>query len=236
MAVEIPGAPALPQVRREPVVETVVAPTPRPLTPPSPRAQGLPRQLPGGTLPVAPDILQTTRVVPQVIEVEPVVEVEPVIEIEVEAEVVRPRPEDIAAAAVIREPNDTIAADLAAVGTATDNGAALPGLLGPAAIVAEAEAGTDTGVTAAPVGTVPLAAGTNLLSRYLRDNGFAFTGTVLGPVSVGVFTSPLFTTPVVVALGQTLPDTEIVLTDLRGQQAEFSLDDATQVLTLDLRR
>jgi hypothetical protein len=40
----------------------------------------------------------------------------------------------------------------------------------------------------------------------------------------------------VVALGQTLPDSEIVLTDLRGQQAELTLGDTSRILVLDLRR
>jgi len=82
----------------------------------------------------------------------------------------------------------------------------------------------------------PLAAGATALSRYLRDNNFSFTGSVLGPVSVGVFRSAINSTPIVISLGQTLPDTEIVLTDLKGQQAELTLDDTTQTLTLDLRR
>ncbi len=70
----------------------------------------------------------------------------------------------------------------------------------------------------------------------MRDENFSFTGSVLGPVSVGVFRSDLDNVPLVVALGQTLPDTDIVLTDLRGQQAELRLGDITQILTLDIRR
>ena len=86
------------------------------------------------------------------------------------------------------------------------------------------------------VGEAPLAAGTNRLTRYLRDKGYTFTGSVLGPVSVGVFRANDDPTPHVVALGQTLPNTEIVLTDLRGQQAELTLDDLSQILILDIRR
>jgi hypothetical protein len=82
----------------------------------------------------------------------------------------------------------------------------------------------------------PLAAGTSSLSRYLRDNNVRFTGSVIGPVSVGVFRSSLTAAPVVISLGQTLPDTSIVLTDLRGQQAELTLGEDTQTLTLELRR
>ncbi len=82
----------------------------------------------------------------------------------------------------------------------------------------------------------PLAAGTDQLARYLRDNGYRFTGSVLGPVSVGVFRSNAEAVPQVVALGQTLPNTDIVLTDLRGEQAELTLGDLSQILILDLRR
>jgi hypothetical protein len=97
--------------------------------------------------------------------------------------------------------------------------------------------GIETTVTdAATIGDAPLAAGTNRLARYLRDNGYSFTGSVLGPVSVGVFRSNGDPVPQVVALGQTLPNTEIVLTDLRGQQAELMLDDLRQTLILDIRR
>lgn len=82
----------------------------------------------------------------------------------------------------------------------------------------------------------PLVAGATPLSRYLRDNDVTFTGMVLGPVSQGVFRSATDPRAVVVGLGQNLPETEITLTDLRGQQAEFTLADASQFLTLDLRR
>jgi hypothetical protein len=89
---------------------------------------------------------------------------------------------------------------------------------------------------ARPGGQPPLAAGTSTLSRYLRDNNVRFTGSVIGPVSVGVFRSSLTSAPVVISLGQALPDTSIVLTDLRGQQAELTLGDSKQTLTLELRR
>ena len=82
----------------------------------------------------------------------------------------------------------------------------------------------------------PLAAGTSDLSRFLRNNNVRFTGSVIGPVSVGVFRSAQTPAPIVISLGQTLPDTSIVLTDLRGQQAELMLGDNTQILTLELRR
>jgi hypothetical protein len=102
-----------------------------------------------------------------------------------------------------------------------------PELIGPGRPATAAEASGPA---------VPLAVGADLLSRYLRDNNVSFTGTVLGPLSVGVFRSNLYGSPVVLTLGQTLPDTDILLTDLRGYEARFSLGDRTQTLALDLRR
>ncbi len=87
-----------------------------------------------------------------------------------------------------------------------------------------------------PSDSDPLVAGITPLSRYLRDYDVTFTGMVLGPISQGVFHSNASPRPVVVGIGQQLPETEITLTDLRGQQAEFTLADASQFLTLDLRR
>ena len=84
--------------------------------------------------------------------------------------------------------------------------------------------------------SLPLAVGADPLSRYLRDNDVRFTGTVLGPLSVGVFRSNLYGSPVVLTLGQPLPETDIILSDLRGYEARFSLGDSTQTLSLDLRR
>ena len=91
-------------------------------------------------------------------------------------------------------------------------------------------------VPAAGVPDRPLVSGADSLSRYLRDRNVSFTGSVLGSVGVGVFRLAGQDTPLVLALGQTLPETEIVLTDLRGQAAEFTLGDTTHVLNLDLRR
>ena len=85
-------------------------------------------------------------------------------------------------------------------------------------------------------GETPLAAGSTSLSLYLRDQEVTFTGAVLGPVSVGIFRSADVATPFLVPLGQTLPNTDIVLTDLSGQSAQLSQNDDTQLLMLNLRR
>lgn len=91
-----------------------------------------------------------------------------------------------------------------------------------------------------PVATLqvvpPLSAGANPLARYLRDQNVTFTGSVLGPIGVGVFRSNLTLAPVVVALGQPLPDTDIVLKGLRGQEAVFSQGNHSETLVLNLRR
>lgn len=74
------------------------------------------------------------------------------------------------------------------------------------------------------------------LQTFLVDREVAFTGSVLGNVAVGVFRVGGYTSPVVLSLGQTLLDTEIVLTDVGSQSAEFTLGDLTHVLTLELGR
>jgi hypothetical protein len=51
-----------------------------------------------------------------------------------------------------------------------------------------------------------------------------------------VFHTSLTSAAIVISLGQSLPDTSIVLTDLRGQQAELTLGEASQILTMELRR
>ena len=82
----------------------------------------------------------------------------------------------------------------------------------------------------------PIAAGLSGLSRYLRDNDVRFTGSVIGPVGVGIFRSTTSQAPYVITLGQTIPNTDIVLTSLQGKQAQFTQGQEIQSLTLDLRR
>ena len=189
--------------------QPVNAPAPRPLAPPAPRADGLPRQLPGGApLASTPDILREARTVPEI------------------------SAGDLGAVASVREPGALAASGFAPVGISTDAAAgdAPLDVLGPMARVEPAAPVADQ------VSAAPLAAGVDPLSRYLRDNNVVFTGSVRGPVQVGVFRSAGSQTPLVVSLGQNLPDTDIVLTDLTGMKAEFTQADITQVLSLDLRR
>ena len=184
----------------------VRAPAPRAVAPATASVSNLPRPLPSGTLPTTPEILRDARS---------------------QASTTTPTLPDVGTLAALRVPEENQPLGLtAADGEIPTDGVVTPELIGP-----------NRPQTAAPSGpAVPLAVGADLLSRYLRDNNVKFTGTVLGPLSVGVFRSNIYGTPVVLTLGQTLPDTDILLTDLRGYEARFSLGDRTQTLALDLRR
>lgn len=185
----------------------VAAPAPRAVAPASVRGSQLPRPLPSGTLAAVPDILRDSRSVPT-----------------------RPAgPQDLGTVAAVRVPADAEAAELPfAQAEAEVAAASSPEPIGPLHYQRAAAAASGN--------NLPLAIGADSLSRYLRDNNVQFTGQVLGPLSVGVFRSNLYPQPVVVLLGQTLPETDILLSDLRGYEAKFSLGDNTQVLSLDTRR
>ena len=134
-------------------------------------------------------------------------------------------PTDLGGVAAVREPAADTQTDLDPVGVPDD------------APIADADVEPLGPMVRAPQAPDrPMESGVDALSRYLRDNNVVFTGSVLGPVSVGVFRTADAPMPLVVTLGQTLPNTEIVLTDLTGLKAEFTLADSTQVLSLDLRR
>ncbi len=190
--------------------EAVKAPAPRPLAPPAPRTTALPRALPQGSLPVAPRILDTRRTR-------------------------TPQPPDLAAIAAIRVPDAPKEEALASVTASVAASVAAP------ASSARSAANSGEDAVAGPaleplalakqnaLGGAPLFAGTNELSRYLRDNDVTFTGTVAGPVGVGVFRFA-DSGPVVVALGATLPDTDIVLSNLSGTKAEFTQGTLSQTL------
>ncbi len=196
------------------------APAPRALAPASGGVGELPRPLPSGTLPITPDILRDARTTPP-------------------AQAPNQAETPVAA---IAEPTETAAADLPQVGEQPAGDVAPPvEVLGPGQ-PSEPEEPAEPEVVLTPttpptnVQSLPLVAGIDTLSRYLRDNDVRFTGTALGPLSVGVFRANHLDQPVVLTLGQSLPDTDIVLADLRGYEAKFSLGDSTQVLSLDLRR
>jgi hypothetical protein len=223
VAVEVPvpaGPPPAP-VRQ-------AAPTPRAITPSAPSAT-LNRDLPSGAvLASAPDLLRQPRVgtVADRVDLPAITAIAvPDPEPAVIAPPSAPRP---VAPVVDLEPVGPFAAQE----PADDTAEAAPATSDATAAPSEPEAAPPAAVAT----EAPLAVGTTRLARFLRDNDYAFTGSVLGPVSVGVFRSNLDAAPIVVSLGQTLPNTEIVLTDLRGMQAELTLGQTTQILTLDLRR
>jgi hypothetical protein len=219
--VEVPAGPTPAEVAAAAEAARASAPTPRAITPGSPGGTSALRPLPtGSVLSSTPDLLRETRVGSVAEEV------------------------DFATVSAIAVP-DAEPAQLAP--SQTDPAQAdAPDQVEPLAeatpVPASPEASTpdDASTSATPQAVEtpapPLAAGATQLARFLRDQNYTFTGSVVGPVGVGVFRSDLDAAPVVVALGQTLPETDIVLTDLRGQQAELRLGDSTQILTLDLRR
>lgn len=216
-AAPAPTPPPSQQVASQPAPQKrtlAQAPAPQPVAPPPPQASGLPGALPSGMLPTTPSVLQTARAV-----------------------ATSSAPKDLGSVAAVREPGNTGTSDLGNVGAAgaIAAGPTVPDVLGPG----EAQTQPQPQATSAAAngnGQPPLQAGVDPLSRYLRDHNVRFTGTVLGPVSVGVFRSDQYTAPVVISLGQDLPETKITLTDLRGHEAVFSYQDSTQSLSLDLRR
>ena len=207
--VPIPDAPAAAGVPIEvsaPQVPTrITAPAPQPLTPRAGVVASLPRPLPGGTLPVTPDLLRTTRAEPVAAAATP--EVAPLVEL-----------------AALRVPGRATSPNFA--------DAAPPAL--PQAEANEAEPLPLAGTSGrGPALGNPIAAGTSGLTRFLRDGNYRFTGYVISAVGVGVFRSNEAAAPVIVNLGQTLPGTDIVLTSLKGEQAELTLEDEKQILILN---
>ena len=220
--VAIPDGPPVPA---EPVVETVVPtppalPTPstiaplRTFTPPTPLATALPRPLPGGTLPVVPDILLGVQRAPVLASQ-------------------NAEPTTITTSAAIRLPAGA-APGVALAGApqqAQEQGEVVPELL------SLGEATAPVVSENVPTEEVsPLMAGVTPVAAYLRDNNVRFTGYVIGPVGVGVFRSNERETPIVLPIGQSLPNTDIVLSSLEGKEAAFSQNDETYALTLDFWR
>ena len=210
-----PAAPAVPT--------RASAPTPGAVTPGAPIA-ALTRDLPSGAvLSSAPDLLRQPRIgtVADRVDIPSITVIA----------VPDPEPAAIAAPAAPRPAAPEVAIE--PVGPSAGVPTQEPTAEEP---TPSAEPTPSVVVPAPRVDPTSIAAGTTRLARFLRDNNYTFTGSVLGPVSVGVFRSNIDAAPIIVALGQTLPNTEIVLTDLRGMVAELTLGETTQILTLDLRR
>ncbi|MCA9837960.1 MAG: hypothetical protein KC422_13665 [Trueperaceae bacterium] len=226
--VPIPSAP-------QPIIETSNVPTPvaAPASPPAPTLEaspstrtvipplmtnnGLLRPLPSGSLPATPTILTQALNVP---EVTPDPETAPVSEntqlLTSSPTLLAPRPAGIASAPPAVSPGS--ASSSSSVSSSPDI------ITSP---LSENEVVSPSASTAV---------GASALSRYLRDNNVRFTGSVNGPVSVGVFRSNTSTMPIIVSLGQSFPDTDFVLSSLKGQQAEIRDQDDIQILALDLWR
>jgi len=97
----------------------------------------------------------------------------------------------------------------------------------------EANDSTDT-LVPPTVDGAPNEVGGSDLARYLRNNNFQYTGSVRGVVSVGMFRTS--SQALTITLGQKIPKTDIVLTDLQNNQAEFTQGQDKVILNLDLRR
>ncbi len=185
---------------------------------PAPAVASLPRPLPMATTPVSPDILRNMSSTPASTSGALLSDPEATQLVEVPA--------------AIREPaqvTPSTPATLSASAASVDSGEVE---LEPVGSMASSA----TSAESAGANGAPLYAGASPLSTYLRNNAVTFTGYAIGPVSVGIFRSNLSANPVVVTLGQSLPETEFVLTNLQGKEAEFSYGQEKQTLTLDLRR
>jgi hypothetical protein len=188
---------------------------------PAPAVASLPRPLPGGTLPVAPDILRNMSRTPSSVTLGG----DEIVLVEAEPQIVE-------VPAAIREPGQvatSVAPAIFTAPTASTDSAEVE--LEPVGSMASAATSAESVASGAP-----LFVGASPLSSYLRNNDVRFTGYAIGAVSVGIFRSKLSANPVVVPLGQSLPETEFVLTSLQGKEAEFSYGQEKQPLTLDLRR
>jgi hypothetical protein len=232
--VAVPAAPTPAEAAAAAAAARASAPTPRAVAPaPVGETAGL-RPLPTGTvLSSTPSLLREPRAATAAAPVE----VPPVVAVAVpDVEATVPGTDPVAGNPTASTPSNVDPEPLgapSAAGPASDAAATADATTDQPGAVASPDAAATPPTPADPP---PLAAGASSLARFLRDGNYAFTGSVVGPISVGVFRSDRDATPLVVAIGQTLPDTDIVLTDLRGQQAELRLGDSTQILTLDLRR
>jgi hypothetical protein len=189
---------------------------------PAPAVASLPRPLPMATTPVSPDILRNMSRT----------SVSSDGTVPIDGTQANTDPQLVEISAAVREPGQitpATPATLSASAASVDSGEVE---LEPVGSMASSASVTES----AGANGAPLYAGASPLSTYLRNNAVTFTGYAIGPVSVGIFRSNLSANPVVVTLGQSLPETEFVLTNLQGKEAEFSYGQEKQTLTLDLRR
>ena len=206
-----------------------LSPSTRALTAPNLATTSTVRPLPSGSLPTTPSLLRQTLVTP-LANTDSGSNVDTGLSSEV-AIITRPSLEN---APAISAPtlSKTNLQNVAAVDIASVSTPETPTLLTAplASLRAEEEVIDNRPDTSSTV------IGTSALSRYLRDNNVRFTGSATGPVSVGVFRSALSDKPIVIPLGDTLPDTNFVLASLKGQEAAFKDEEEIKSLALDLWR
>ena len=224
----------------------VLPPIPRPVTPPSSQAtiSRLPQALPNGTLPVTPTLLSRPTRPVAVSESSPIAHAPPAVDI---TQVVAVRtPSTMSASTPVSTTSSVPASNSVssvppAVSTTPPNNTVNTALASTGEQV-EMENLAPIGLSTAlsrsfeqpqPIQT-SVAPGITALSRYLRDTNLSFTGAVLGPVSLAVFNANQQSFSV--QLGQNLPDTDIILTDIKNHEVELTQGNESQVLILDLRR
>ncbi|MEM7738196.1 MAG: Ig-like domain-containing protein [Deinococcota bacterium] len=187
-------------------------PTPVAITPPAPEPQvsQLPRTLPGGTLPGAPDVLRRSVQQPSAGRLPGVVA------LRVPTSTPAPLPR------LSAPPTPTVRVPTTAPTTGIQEPLAQAPVPEPLTFANSRSGGTALGIS--PV------AGTSSLAGFVRSNGISFTGAVQGPVNVGVFRSSQGSFSVV--RGRALPNSTVILTDVSAEQA--ILTQGEESLTLPL--
>ncbi len=240
----VPDATARPIVQLPP---EVVPPTPRPTAPPSSQAsiRHLPQALPQGTLPVAPTLLsRPTRPVVEVVTAGvPTTVTTPAelskVDITKIVRATTPSAEPVnAPPAYLALSNETPTVSTTdnnvEVSTANVTEGSEQIEIAPIGLNTALSRNFDQSVHPTPPQLSTAVPGITALSRYLRDANLSFTGAVLGPVSLAVFSANEQSFSV--QLGQNLPDTDIVLTSVNNHEVELTQGNESQFLTLDLRR
>lgn len=207
----------------EPVaVELIAAPPVRNVAPPGLQTNNLPRALPSGSLPTAPSILR--QAIPTITVVDIPAQSDAPERVTVTQRPLLPEQAPAISAPSLATPS------LSNVLLPSTNTEATPQDAAPAILAEPLNLATEPTIVRDP----NVAVGASEMSRYLRDNNVRFTGSVVGPVSVAVFRANTSSNPIIVTLGSTFPDTDFVLTSLKGQQAEFAQGQTIQMLALDL--
>ena len=201
-------------------------PTPTPVTPPAPDPQvsQLPLALPSETLPSTPDVLRRSvrqaspgtipgRVAVRVPSAAPARSVTP------QSPLSTPLPTTSLPRRSVPVPAPSVPSRIPAPAPAPIVQAPVPE---PRTFSPPAGDSVDIGLPGEVSG--------GRLATFVQSNGIAFTGAVRGPVSVGVFRSNQGSFSVV--LGRTLPNSNVVLTDITATEAILSQDGETFALPL----